>query len=131
LHEQLLEAEGPAILGWAVRGAVDVIRNGIGTPAAVVAATHEYEISEDSLASFIRDECLLGSNFWAETGQLRYRYEKHCAEIGVDPLSPKGLTMRLTSEYGVEIGRISRPSRRIYKKVALRAGDEEAMTDDG
>jgi P4 family phage/plasmid primase-like protien len=49
LHEQLLADEGPAILGWAVRGATEVLAGGLADPAAVIAATRDYEISEDTL----------------------------------------------------------------------------------
>ena len=130
LHEKLLEREGAAILGWAVKGAVEVINRGLGTPEAVVAATREYEISEDSLASFVRDECLRGPNYWSVTSAFHHRYEKHCAETGIDPLSARAVTMRLVSEYAVQRDRLSRPSRRIYRNIALQATDEEAMTDD-
>jgi P4 family phage/plasmid primase-like protien len=126
LHDQLLAEEGPAILGWMVRGAVEVIVNGLNDPESVVQATLEYEISEDSLASFIRDECLLGQHFWVETGQFRERYFKHCDEMGLDPkdrLSAKALTMRLVSEFGITEGKLSRPSRRTYKGITLQAED--------
>jgi putative DNA primase/helicase len=107
LHELLVAEEGPAILGWMVRGAVEVIANGLNDPESVVQATREYEISEDSLASCIRDECLQGQHFWVETGQFRERYFKHCDEMGLDPkdrLSAKALTMRLVSEFGITEG---------------------------
>jgi hypothetical protein len=32
LHEQLVADEGPAIFGWAVRGAVEVLANGLNDP---------------------------------------------------------------------------------------------------
>jgi putative DNA primase/helicase len=117
LHEQLLAAEGPAILSWAVRGAVDVLANGLQDPAAVLQATREYEISEDSLASFVQDECLLGPTWWCKVADLRARYERHCREMGAEPLSAKGLGMRLTSEYPVTSGRHSQLKVRIYRGI--------------
>ena len=75
LHEQLLDDEGPAILGWAVRGAVEVLADGLQDPDAVIKATRDYEISEDTLASFVRDECMLGSAFWCKVSDIRGRYE--------------------------------------------------------
>lgn len=124
LHQRILDTEGPAVLGWAVRGAMAVLAGGLADPARVRAATEEYRISEDTLASFIRDECLLGIGHWIDVAAFRGRYERHCTEMGAEPLSAKALTMRLSSEYPVEQGRLSRPSRRIYRGIALLAGDD-------
>jgi hypothetical protein len=90
-------------------------------------ATREYEISEDTLASFVQDECFLGPHWWCEVGDFRSRYEQHCEEMGVeqkDRLSAKALTMRLTTEYAVTPGRLSRPQRRTYIGIALQGEDE-------
>jgi putative DNA primase/helicase len=125
LHEQLLAEEGPAILGWAVHGAVEVLASGLADPDGVTKATEDYRISEDTLASFVRDECLLGHHHWCVAGDFRERYEKHCAEMGVEPLTAKTLGTRLTSEYEIEHGKLSRPSRRTYRGIALLAKEEE------
>jgi putative DNA primase/helicase len=123
LHEQLLAAEGPAILGWAVRGAVGVLANGLQDPAVVIKATEDYQVSEDSLAGFVRDECDLKPAWWCAVSDFRRRYERHCEEMGAEPLSAKALTMRLTTEYPVIGDRLARPSRRIYRGIALLATD--------
>jgi putative DNA primase/helicase len=127
LHEQLLAAEGAAILGWAVLGAVAVLAGGLADPAAVVDATREYEISEDTLASFVRDECLLAAGWWCPVGELRARYERHCEEMGAEPLSARALTMRLTSEYPVTRDKATK-GLRIYRGISLAAPEEG---DDG
>jgi putative DNA primase/helicase len=110
LHEQLLTAEGSASLGWAVRGAVDVLARGLADPEAVLKATREYEISEDTLASFVQDEdeCLLAPGYWCPAVELRRRYERHCEEMGAEPLTAKALTMRLTSEYPITHGKATK-----------------------
>jgi putative DNA primase/helicase len=119
----LLAAEGPAILGWAVRGAAEVLASGLNDPESVIKATREYEISEDSLASFVQDECLLAPAWWCFVGDLRARYEKHCEEMGAEPLNAKALTIRLTSEFPVEGGQGSK-GKRIYRGIALAAPEE-------
>ena len=129
LHEQLLAAEGPAILGWAVRGAVDVLASGLADPEAVIKATEEYEVSEDTLASFVRDECLLRSAWWCKVSDLRTRYEQHCGEMGAEPLTAKALSMRLTTEYPVTSSRHSKLKVRTYVGIALRSDDEEPSGD--
>jgi putative DNA primase/helicase len=123
LHEQLLADEGPAMLGWAVRGAADVIANGLNDPESVIKATREYQISEDTVASFVQDECLLSEHWYCKVSDFRARYEQHCEEMGADPLTAKSLTTRLTSEYPVRSGQGSK-GRRIYRGIALAAPDE-------
>ncbi|HKH83323.1 MAG TPA: phage/plasmid primase, P4 family [Gemmatimonadales bacterium] len=124
LHEQLLTAEGPAILGWAVRGAVEVIANGLNDPESVIKATRDYEISEDTLASFVQDECLLAPAYWCAAGKLRERYERHCEEMGAEPLTAKSLTVRLTSEYPVTHGKATK-GLRVYRGIGLTSTEEE------
>jgi putative DNA primase/helicase len=132
LHTELLTAEGPAILGWMARGAADVIRNGLQDPPRVVAATDDYRVSEDTLASFVRDECLLGANHWAVVSDFGSRYRAHCADMGTSPddiPSAKATGMRLMQEYAVKPDRLSRPARRIYRGIGLLAPDDGG--DDG
>lgn len=123
LAGRVLATEGPAVLGWAVRGAMAVLAGGLADPDRVRAATEDYRISEDSLASFVRDECLTGPGHWCDVAALRHRYERHCTDMGTEPVSAKALTMRLVAEYGVEQGRLSRPSRRIYRGIGLLSPD--------
>ncbi|MGE0759032.1 MAG: phage/plasmid primase, P4 family [Pirellulaceae bacterium] len=53
--EEKLRAEAPAILAWAVRGAVMWQAEGLGTPAAVRAASEEYLESEDVRSQWFRE----------------------------------------------------------------------------
>jgi putative DNA primase/helicase len=129
LHTRILHEEGPAVLGWAVHGAITVLHGGLADPDRVRAATEDYRISEDTLASFIRDTCALGPGHWCDVTALRARYEHHCAEMGAEPLSAKALTMRLTAEFGVEPGRLSRPARRIYRHIGLLTDTPDDDTD--
>jgi P4 family phage/plasmid primase-like protien len=124
LHEQLLAEEGPAILGSFVRGAVDAIANGLNDPDSVVQATREYEISEDSLASCVAEECRLGPYYWCTVADFRHHYGRHCEEMGADPLTAKALTMRLTSEYPVTSGQGSKGIR-VYRGIELVGPVEE------
>ena len=128
LHEQLLDAEGPAMLGWAVEGAVEVLRDGLRDPEAVLAATAEYELSEDSMASFVKERCIRMPHFWVEMSKLRHAYGAWCDEAGIEQdsrLSAKALGSRLRTEYGVTEGQLQRPSRKLYRGIALQGQDQE------
>jgi P4 family phage/plasmid primase-like protien len=130
LHEQLLQEEGPAILGWAIQGAVEVLKHGLQDPPAVLAATEEYRISEDSLASFVRDECLTGPNYWCKISDLRARYERHCEEMGAEPLSGKALGMRLATEYPVKSDKHSRYKSAFTSASRSKPKKTKAVTGD-
>jgi putative DNA primase/helicase len=125
-HQVLLAAEGPPMLGWAVRGAGEVLSSGLNDPDSVIKATREYEISEDSLASFVQSDCLLGSAYWCKVSDFRRRYEQHCEEMGAEPLTAKALGMRLTSEYPVTGSRHTKLKVRTYVGIALQGPDEES-----
>ena len=61
----------------------------------------------------------------AEVGALRAAYERHCHDMGAEPLSAKALTMRLVAEHGITQARLSRPSRRIYRHIGLLDHDHQ------
>lgn len=54
-----LHAEGPGILAWCVRGALEWQRVGLQAPASVIAATREYEADSDPLSAFLAEACEL------------------------------------------------------------------------
>jgi putative DNA primase/helicase len=133
LDQLLLAAEGPAILGWAVRGAVEVLAGGLKDPATVIDATDNYKISEDTVASFVRDHCLLGQHWHDRVAALRERYEHHCREMGIkdsDILSAKALTMRLTTEWDVITAKGAKGTR-IYRGIALQGEDKSEWVAGG
>lgn len=126
LHELLLKTEGPAILGWAVQGAVEVLANGgLKTPDSVLVATEEYRTSEDSLASFVGEKCMVGPHFWVEMSKFREAYEAHCGELGIEHLSAKAVGMKLRAEFSVAEGKLARPQRKTYKGIGLLSPDDE------
>jgi putative DNA primase/helicase len=56
---ETLKAEAPGILRWAVAGCLAWQQQGLGAPAAVVAATQQYREEEDPLADFLSERCVL------------------------------------------------------------------------
>ena len=55
-----LREELPGVLAWAVRGCVEWHRHGLGTAAAVEAATAKYRAETDVIDRFFSDVCVFG-----------------------------------------------------------------------
>ena len=52
-----LQAEAPAIMAWAVRGAVAWYSDGLGIPASVQAASAEYMVANDDVVQWFEECC--------------------------------------------------------------------------
>jgi putative DNA primase/helicase len=124
LEEHLVDREGPAILAWLIRGAADYARNGLTTPAAVQAATDEYQGEQDTVARFVADMCVLGAPgalaMQTASGALRAAYEAWCQQEGEEPVSAKKFAATLQrGPYNVESRRTSR--MRFFDGIRLTA----------
>lgn len=81
---------GPAILAWAVAGVGAWLRDGLGEPAAVMKATSAYRRSQEPLAEFVADSCVLGPPRAVLAQRLRDDYETWCRGQGIKyPLAGK------------------------------------------
>jgi P4 family phage/plasmid primase-like protien len=92
---QKLRAELPGILAWAIQGCQDWRRDGLTEPAEVVAATQTYRAEMDSLASFLGDCCMQGTNYKVKTSDLYKEYEKWCAANNEFILSARKFSSRM------------------------------------
>lgn len=131
LDRLLVAEEGPGILAWIIRGAVDVIAaNDLQAPAAVMAATRTYATEEDVLARFIADRSHLGGGSAVRllTAELRAAYTKWCAEEGERPLSPQVFGRELRTRYDIEQTRSN--GRRYYVGITLYADENEPAQPD-
>jgi putative DNA primase/helicase len=59
LLEQKLRAEWPAILRWAINGAVEWQAGGLRRPAAIIAASDAYFREQDIFGRWLEDECVV------------------------------------------------------------------------
>lgn len=75
-----LEREYPAILRWAVEGALLWQREGLKQPRAVLDMTREYRREMDVISGFIDDRCEVGENFSAKSSELYAAYSAWCEE---------------------------------------------------
>jgi putative DNA primase/helicase len=124
----LANEEGPAILAWMIRGAVDAFAAKLREPAAVMAFTESYAEEEDALARFMEDCCHLGggTHVTTLTAKLRGAYEDWCKTEGEIPLKPQVLGRELRTRFGIDQKRSN--GRRMYVGVALVASD---VDDEG
>lgn len=73
---------GPAILAWAVAGALQWKADGLGEPAAVSDATSEYRSEQEVFGQFVEDRCVLGDEQWVSLRGIRGAYESWSAGNG-------------------------------------------------
>lgn len=79
---RLLAAEGPAIMAWAIQGAADYLRDGLGSCAAVEAATAEYRQEQDLVGQFLDDYMVIDPNRECSNDDLRWAWETWNEEQG-------------------------------------------------
>jgi putative DNA primase/helicase len=101
-----LRAELPGILAWAVRGCLAWQKHGLGTCAAVKAATKTWREGADHLGRFVRDCLVLDGKGKISSSEMFSRYQAWCADHGEQALSIKALKVRLT-EFDLTHKRVS------------------------
>jgi putative DNA primase/helicase len=118
-----LQAEGPGILAWCVRGCLDWQRDGLHPPAIVTAATREYEEDSDPLAGFLAEACKLEPDSEVGAKDLFEHYRRWTEGHGLTDRERLSATM-----FGRKLGeRLQRSKRRtgcVYQGVARRRSDE-------
>lgn len=121
LDHQLIESEGPAILAWIVRGAVDYLAHGLADPPSVQVATSAYERDQDTIARFVEECCETGpvasQVMRVRVAELRSRYETWCRQEGETAVTAKALTTALTARFGVVSERSN--SARFYAGIRM------------
>ena len=115
----------PGILAWAVRGCLAWQLDDLGQAGAVARATTAYRADEDTLGSFIDEQCTLDGEVAAPA--LRAAYEAYCAELDEPALGAKALGKRL-SRRGITADRRGQ-GRRVYLGISLKPEVTSAMSD--
>jgi putative DNA primase/helicase len=130
LAEQLIAAEGPAILGWIVAGATTASVGALVTPERVLSATEEYEESEDRIKQFL-DDCTTGSTREDREliGDVYVRYIEWCRSNRVgDPLESRVFAREIYSR-GYGKGK-SNGKRYVYGlKLPVRGWEREQRSE--
>lgn len=95
-----LRGELSGVLAWAVEGCVAWFGGGLGTSAAVDAATAKYRSETDVLDRFFEDACEFGPGFKVGKKELFIAWERWCDAEGADPGTQTAFT-RMVGERGV------------------------------
>jgi putative DNA primase/helicase len=122
--EEKLRAEWPGILRWAVEGCVLWQSSGIKEPEEVKMATAEYRGSQDILAPFIEECCIVEGDCDCTVGELYDAYRKWAENSGEKPYSKKKLGMML-DERGFSKVKVS-GGIRVRKGIKLRGVETQA-----
>jgi putative DNA primase/helicase len=77
---------GVALLAWLVAGAKAWYEHGLGTAAAVEAATAEYRSAMDVLGDFLTTATVMDPSAWASVAELRAGLERYGREEGLHTL---------------------------------------------
>jgi len=77
-----LTEEASGILAWAVRGCLQWQQSGLGMPAAVKAASRDYQKESDVIGRFIDECCVLGREHEAQASKLYDSFKGWCERNG-------------------------------------------------
>jgi putative DNA primase/helicase len=100
LEAKLME-EAPGILAWAVRGAVEWYRSGLGTADAVSEATANYRDESDLLGPFLDARCEFKPNATISRKCMTTMYAEWCQTQGEEPLKTPTFYRLLQDREGI------------------------------
>jgi P4 family phage/plasmid primase-like protien len=77
-----LKAEAEGILAWAVRGAIEWYKSGLGKPPEVMEAQQDWREHDDPLREFLNDSCNVDEDLFVPVKDLMSAYLLWCKEYG-------------------------------------------------
>jgi putative DNA primase/helicase len=114
---------GPAILAWAVAGAVSWHERGmLDIPETIVAATQEYRESQDPITDFIAEACEIGPDLKIAFTDLWSAYLSYCKQYHRTPMGRRKFGDRLDTK-GFETVRAGKDGGRMRKGLTLAISD--------
>jgi putative DNA primase/helicase len=120
----MLEAEG--ILAWAVRGAVEWHKSGLGKPDEVYAAANEWRSEMDQVGQFIAQRCVTGDGVQTSGAALYAAYEGWSKAVGEYPITIKAFGIKVSNRFQKKHSE----SGVMYLGIGIRPL-EEILTPDG
>jgi putative DNA primase/helicase len=121
-----LRREAPAILAWAVRGALDWQANGLCPPEKVTGATNEYLAMQDTLGLWVDEACVTNDPAAETQSSVLYRSFRSWKEKrGERPPS----TVRFSAQLEQRFRKERRGGLVRFLGIQLRAPDLEGQQD--
>ena len=120
---QKLASEFEGILAWAVRGARDWYRSGLGEPPEVSDANTLWREEDDPLKEFLEDTCDVGEEYFCRVGDMAAVYEWWAKSNGEKfPLGRKDFNARLIAKGFTQLRsrRIDGEQARTWEGVKVR-----------
>jgi len=114
----LAEAEG--ILAWAVTGAVEWRRAGLGKPPEVTAANDDWKSENDQMGRFIEDCCVVNESLGGRARVLYTAYRSWAEDAGENAVTETMFGRRLKAR---GFSKVERRQGSVYTGIALRASD--------
>ncbi|WP_068302331.1 phage/plasmid primase, P4 family [Pararhodobacter sp. CCB-MM2] len=93
-----LKAEGPAILRWAIEGAIQWQNCGLAVPSALRAASVEYLDDEDTLKAFLEENTFQDQKAKVRTQELYEHYRIWCQRQGIEADKRKSFVQDLSKQ---------------------------------
>jgi len=115
-----LIAEAEGILAWAVAGAIQWYRDGLGRPDEVREAVSSYRAEMDQIGRFVQEQCITGEPFQIRSRDLYGAYKRWCDESGEPIKSANAFGRKLTERDGIT--REETRSGPRYKGIGLHSG---------
>ena len=121
-----LEAELPGILAWAVAGALEWQRVGLGNAPIIEKATLDYRQESDHFGRFLAERCIIQAKAQASGRELFDGYVEWCGRNREKPesnntfaktLAERGIRKKRTSKGTVYTGVCLRPSQRCQSNL--------------
>lgn len=100
--------EAPAILDWAVEGALLWQKEGLNMPAIIKNASQSYRQEMDVLESFISDMCIVGKGNKAPAGDLFAKYKEWARENEEYLMSKQKFGQKMKEKFSYEKDRNGR-----------------------
>jgi putative DNA primase/helicase len=114
-----LQAEAPAVLAWAIQGAIKWQAEGLAIPSSVAAASQAYMEENDDLAAWIEENCVLGPDTKGKASVLYANYLGWLKVRGQHAPSMKTWGDRMSVVAGVAKSKSN--GSMVYSGVGLRA----------